>query len=297
MCKSTVDWCENNYEVTEYIAEFWNTISGACIFLSSLYFYMSKNDQINITKYNKYFKNINIKLTIVSVGTILFHSTLLYKYQLLDEIPMIWVVIEYIKILSRLRTTKMILNNVSLLCIEFMIIICLPITCLLPFTYKISGDMQKISFGFVFIGYSGILIWILKNLSYGLNKCVYMEINGNREKEKVQNNLRSMIINKKEFNKYNMLKETQNNLKQYIEERKVMSVYIKRVKILGIMSISCWVIERVLCKNIKGVQMIQFHAWWHILSSLGIYNLNNIILKHAKISEIIELKDKLLKNN
>lgn len=35
---STVDWCEPNYVVTDYIAEFWNTVSDLHIFLAPLLF-------------------------------------------------------------------------------------------------------------------------------------------------------------------------------------------------------------------------------------------------------------------
>jgi dihydroceramidase len=34
---STIDWCETNYEVTHYVAEFWNTLSSLFIAWVGLY--------------------------------------------------------------------------------------------------------------------------------------------------------------------------------------------------------------------------------------------------------------------
>ena len=34
---ATIDWCEENYQVTNYIAEFWNTVSNFVMILFPLY--------------------------------------------------------------------------------------------------------------------------------------------------------------------------------------------------------------------------------------------------------------------
>jgi hypothetical protein len=285
MCKSTVDWCEENYVISDYIAEFWNAISGLSILISTLYFYIGKNAQIKDTKYMMYFQNINLKLTLVSIGTILFHSTLLYKYQLLDEIPMIWVTVEYIKLISKLDTTKLIINKLYLSSINFAVIMCLPMTCLIPFAYKINANLQKISFISVFLVYTSIFIGMMIKLSCNLNKCMYMEINKcniNNHNENI-----SSMINKIDNSRHKIFKETQIKLKTYIEERKLMNVYIKRSVILGILSVSCWITERIMCENVNNLHL---HAWWHVLMSICIYKINMIILQYIKINRIIEDK-------
>jgi dihydroceramidase len=107
---ATIDWCEENYEITNYIAEFWNTISNLLMILLPLYgIYWSlklRSKYSTIKRQNKnlnlnphFINNLNIPLTIVSchvglalvgIGSWFFHMTLLYSMQLLDEIPMLW---------------------------------------------------------------------------------------------------------------------------------------------------------------------------------------------------------------
>ncbi|XP_071798952.1 alkaline ceramidase 3-like [Asterias amurensis] len=83
---STLDWCEENYVVTPYIAEFWNTISNIAMIippLLSLYY-------ISMCKVERRFYWSCLAFLSVGLGSWCFHMTLLYEMQLLDELPMIW---------------------------------------------------------------------------------------------------------------------------------------------------------------------------------------------------------------
>jgi dihydroceramidase len=83
---ATIDWCEANYEVTYYIAEFWNTISNFFLIVPPLCAaIIAKRDG----QEDRFFY-CHIGLMIVGIGSWCFHGTLLYQMQLLDELPMIW---------------------------------------------------------------------------------------------------------------------------------------------------------------------------------------------------------------
>ncbi|KAG0288782.1 Alkaline ceramidase 3 [Linnemannia gamsii] len=81
---ASVDWCENNYVVSYYIAEFWNTISSLFIVaLGELGLYLCPTKE-------KRFKVAFRTISVVGIGSTLFHGTLRHKMQLLDELPMIY---------------------------------------------------------------------------------------------------------------------------------------------------------------------------------------------------------------
>lgn len=81
---ATRDWCEHNYQVTYYIAEFWNTISNLAYIIAF----------ININYYKRRYNNylsVNYSLflygiLIVGIFSTLFHGTLLYWPQQFDRI-------------------------------------------------------------------------------------------------------------------------------------------------------------------------------------------------------------------
>jgi len=96
---ATIDWCESNYEVTSFIAEFWNTISNLVMILFPLYAIYWSFKHRQFARRNKFKKHFQVPksaiycqfaLLLVGIGSWMFHMTLLYPMQLLDELPMLY---------------------------------------------------------------------------------------------------------------------------------------------------------------------------------------------------------------
>jgi len=83
---STLDWCETNYEVSWYIAEFWNTITNLSMILPPIWGIWRELQRGREVRFVVGF----LALLLVGVGSTMFHMTLKYVMQLLDEIPMVW---------------------------------------------------------------------------------------------------------------------------------------------------------------------------------------------------------------
>ncbi|KAJ1954412.1 hypothetical protein EC988_002450 [Linderina pennispora] len=83
---SSMDWCEGNYEWTPYIAEFFNSWSSlAMVFLGEACAHMNPTGHRGFTLLGR-------SITAVGIGSLLFHATLKYPMQMLDELPMLWSV-------------------------------------------------------------------------------------------------------------------------------------------------------------------------------------------------------------
>jgi len=83
---SSIDWCEDNYQVTDYVAEFWNTVSNLSMIVPACYGLWSVRKEALETR----FHIIHCLFLLVGVGSTLFHMTLKHSMQVLDEVPMIW---------------------------------------------------------------------------------------------------------------------------------------------------------------------------------------------------------------
>jgi len=84
---SNIDWCEPNYVVTPYIAEFFNTISSVPISLFAILGIMLSR-QYASTEIRYSFAYFVVVL--VGVGSVLFHGTLRRVAQACDELPMLY---------------------------------------------------------------------------------------------------------------------------------------------------------------------------------------------------------------
>jgi len=83
---ASIDWCEANYAITRFIAEFTNTLSNL-VFVSWAMYGVKKCRE---EKLPLPLALCQVGIALVGVGSFLFHATLRYEWQLGDELPMIF---------------------------------------------------------------------------------------------------------------------------------------------------------------------------------------------------------------
>ncbi|KAG0348234.1 Alkaline ceramidase 3 [Podila humilis] len=77
---ASVDWCENNYVMSFYVAEFWNTVSNvSSLFAAGVGYHFFPTDE-------RRFKYLFWTFYLVGIGSTLFHGTLRHKMQLLGNV-------------------------------------------------------------------------------------------------------------------------------------------------------------------------------------------------------------------
>ena len=83
---SIADWCESNYNITIYIAEFYNTLSSIPIAILALIgCIVCYHSSVNETRFFVSF----LMMGSAGLGSAAFHCTLRYYAQLLDQTPML----------------------------------------------------------------------------------------------------------------------------------------------------------------------------------------------------------------
>jgi len=78
------NWCEADYELTEWVAEPLNTGSCIALIVPPLMFWaMHTNVEPDVGL-------LVLTQVFIGIGSVFFHATLRYTMQLLDEVPMLW---------------------------------------------------------------------------------------------------------------------------------------------------------------------------------------------------------------
>jgi len=99
---ASVDWCEKNYEVCSFVAEFWNTITSSFIAVLGLVgLYLTLREKIE-----KRFAVLYAGIIVIGLGSVAFHGTLLLECQLLDELPMIWTTLTWVYIYQTMESPR-----------------------------------------------------------------------------------------------------------------------------------------------------------------------------------------------
>ncbi|KAL2199577.1 ceramidase-domain-containing protein [Corynascus similis CBS 632.67] len=85
---STLNWCEEDYNITFYCAEVVNTLTNL------VFMWLGIKGLRNVLSYNhsRVFILVFLGYIVVGLGSMAFHTTLKYEMQLADELPMIYTV-------------------------------------------------------------------------------------------------------------------------------------------------------------------------------------------------------------
>lgn len=106
-----VDFCEHNYAVTEYVAEFYGALSSLSISCFGLYgLYSSRH----VSKKYHRFDICFLFLVVIGLGSFWFHATLKPYAQWSDEIPMMWCVHQILYCQLKLTTNDKSIWKVAL---------------------------------------------------------------------------------------------------------------------------------------------------------------------------------------
>ena len=98
----SVSFCEDKYVVSNYIAEYYNTMSALSYVIVGLFFYKTR------------LKNLSKIIILLGLGTALLHGTLRFYGQWLDEVSMLILSFFIIKEIRKERFNKR-TNNLYLL--------------------------------------------------------------------------------------------------------------------------------------------------------------------------------------
>jgi dihydroceramidase len=98
---SSVDFCEPNYLLSNYIVEPHNTWSSLLISLIALVGLLYGNPTREWSVAIMY-----VVLTVIGIGSAGLHSTMHWLLQSSDEVPMLWQILSFLHLLTQLRLTS-----------------------------------------------------------------------------------------------------------------------------------------------------------------------------------------------
>ena len=297
---STVDWCEQNYILSEYVAEYWNTLTGVCLILSGVLYYKNNYDWIQKnSRYKISFVKISALLVFVGIGTMLFHGTLYYPFQLLDELPMILLANEYVGLLISLKISYESVNMEEYSRLHSALKYSYRMVPVIIVSYFIHPSLQIVTFHLTLKISEFALLFILYKLSKNLNHIVYSKIYVRQDmlkRQRMMEKSKKMISSTMGINLYNRFRKNnelsdsvlmnivQTKIKKYLDLRKRLN-FVTNVGIYMYgLSLVIWCLENMFCKYLEPLQL---HAIWHVLSSISVYHINLLLQSHVSIENFL----------
>ena len=166
---SSIDWCERNYALTQYIVEFWNCISSfvMCILAGILLIRGLYNG------IESRFSLLCLSFGLVGFGSAYFHGTLTHFGQMADELPMIYSMIVWWFILFRMNKYKL-HDKTSLM--DILILFGIFYACLWTYLHSLKAFVLifQLHFGLMVVGGIIKLIYLYQQTQYHTNSIMYL---------------------------------------------------------------------------------------------------------------------------
>ncbi|ORX82940.1 alkaline phytoceramidase [Anaeromyces robustus] len=244
---SSIDWCEENYIVSKYIAEFWNTLSN------SIYILYALVGMRNVKKYHydQRFYWAYFGLLCIGFGSWLFHMTLRYQMELADELPMIYTCCIAVFCIFEILDSKTYRPYITIILWLTVILFTIMYTEIISWPWFQHGSTALL-IGVIVFRSLHIINHILK-IKKLYDKCDEKQLT-NKSSE-----LKSWI-----------------SLSHHLTLLKFLLFICSITYILAFL---LWNIDNIYCNHLLYLRnkyrylsfLFQFHAWWHILTGIGTY--------------------------
>ena len=154
---SSVDWCEANYAFTPYVAELFNTLSSVAMIAVG-----AVGIALHRRVLERRFLFAFALVCLVGLGSVAFHATLRFELQLLDELPMVYLVTLIVYILLEDRPRPRFGPWLPAVLIGYVVLI----TALASLTRgKVEFWVFQLSFGSLELYSLGRVYWLQRRLS------------------------------------------------------------------------------------------------------------------------------------
>jgi len=251
---SSVDWCELNYMFSQYIAEFWNSTSPFSMVLVGLFGIV-----LHYKLLEKRFLLAFFFVSVLGVGSVLFHGSLKHETQMLDELPMLYAAFTTTYILLENKDKPVFGSWLAPSLVAWSIIT----SCA---TFFATGIWQFLMFHFSFGSAEFFSLYRIYTIYSKWQQ------SSNTEDEKVSSSAQlqqQLVTTGYEKSKASHIVQTiQQDIK--ILFKRGMSAY-------GI-GLFVWQFDLRYCELLQvwwpewsGLPNPQFHAWWHVCVSTGFY--------------------------
>lgn len=241
---SEFNWCEPDYTVTLYIAEPFNTISSLFYNLATV-FALSFHTTHTIER-SFYF--LIALVCCVGFGSVAFHATLLYKMQLLDELPMHWLVTTTTFILWRRSTGLRKFDVLTLLCAEALMSI-------LMWNTPRESTLHEFSRAYMILTFSLCFVYVFVGCAQAaqeIDKALTMLENSSSHQDRQNDRGRKLF---------------------------------GRTFLIWMLGLVSWISDIMFCPLLHQLPIPypQLHFFWHFFSALGIYHVATVLFMHQKV--------------
>jgi len=194
-------------------------------------------------------------ITMIGIGTVLFHCTLQYTHQLIDELPIFYLASNGALILFHRNTiidnnnnnnnnnNNTIHQSSKSLAICLITILCSSLTYILLFTTR-EYNIHNIARGTMSTVFSILFLYVFVTISKTLNEIEQQEKSSSKE-HGIRLNQQMKSLFKQAFHEF-------------------------------IFAILCWVLDNSCCNFLQSSMLPfypQLHAFWHLFTCTGLYKL------------------------
>ncbi|KAI4877802.1 hypothetical protein NFI96_012656 [Prochilodus magdalenae] len=252
---STLDWCEENYVVSFYIAEFWNTVSNLIMILPPIYGALQTFKDGLEVRYVCSF----LGLAAVGIGSWCFHMTLQYEMQLLDELPMIYCCCVFVYCIYECFKQEHAINYFPIALLLFFSII-------VSVVRMTSSPFPILSLPYVPQDIQAFIAICTEKQAVALHYKVYLQWKEPVFHQVMYGVLVACLVFRAVF-----------IVTWVYPWLRALCYTSLSVFLLGFV---LWNIDNIFCDSLRATRqrlppvvgaVTQLHAWWHILTGLGSY--------------------------